>query len=107
MSIDFVIIFWILFITNERAAKLSVCIGVLGCGYPIFMSAIICGMDSRELIYIAPIYASAANVITTLIIWEMFNTAPFFLGILSLSDKNKCLPSRILALDFLRYNASI
>ena len=106
MSIDFVILGWI-FVTTEFAAKLLVCIGVLDCGYPSYTSAIICGTSSQELTYIASIYDSAANVITTLIIWAVFNTAPLFLGVSSFSDKKKCPPARLLALGSMRYYASL
>ena len=82
MSIYFVIHVWILFVTTECAAELLVCIVVLGCGHPILMSAIICGMDLQALIYIAPIYASNDDVSTALIIWTMFNTTLLFIGVL-------------------------
>ena len=87
-----------MFVRTECAAELSVFIIVPGCGCPIYMSAIIYGTTSQEFAYIAPISDSAADVITTLIIWEMFNTALLFLWVSSLSDKKKYPPTGFLAL---------
>ena len=57
------------------------------------MSAIICGTALKEFTYISPIYASDDDVMTTLIIWSMFNTDSLFLGVSSFSDKkNDILP---------------
>ena len=47
---------------------------------PHFEESYFCGTASRELIYIASIYTSSANIITALIIWAMFNTVPVLLG---------------------------
>ena len=69
------------------------------------MSSVLCDMDFQAFTYIAPISASAANFITTLIILEMFNTSPFVLGVYSLSDEKKCHPNRLLALVSLRFDA--
>ena len=71
------------------------------------MSAIICGMDLWGFIHISPISASDANIITTSIIWEMFNTSPLFLGISSFPDKKQFPPTWLLTLGLLRYNASL
>ena len=93
---------WILFITTESEAKLLVLIGVLDCRCPIYISVIICDTDLQAFTYIAPISGSGANVLNTLIIWEIFNTAPLFIRVLSLSDKKKCPPTQILDLGLLR-----
>ena len=98
MSIVFVLIGWVLFITTECADKFSVCIDVLCCGCSISMGAINFVTDSQALKHIAPIYDYVAKVITTLIIWVMLNTALLFLGVLSLSDKNKPPPAWLIAL---------
>ena len=68
MYISFVLLGLILFIPTECEYKLLVFIGVLGCGCPISIIAILCGAALRALVYISHIYASAVNVITTLII---------------------------------------
>ena len=102
MSIDFVLVGLVFFITIECSYKLLVCIGVICCGCPISMRAVICDATSEALIYIALVYASPDKVITTLIIRAMFNTSPLFLGFLSLSDKNKYPPAWLLALVSLR-----
>ena len=59
---------------------------------PIYTSVIICGIDSGAFTYIDPISASTAIVTTTLIIWDMFNTSPLFLGVLSFPDLKNTLP---------------
>ena len=68
MSVDFILLGWILFIITEVAAKLLVCICVLGCGCPILMSAVIFGTALREFTCVDPISDSSAYVMTTLII---------------------------------------
>ena len=55
------------------------------------MGDILCGKDFWEFTYIALIYASAANVVATLIIREIFNTAPLFIGVLSFPNKKNAL----------------
>ena len=87
MSIAFVLLGFTFFVTTACAAKLSVCIGVLGCGCPIYDRVILCGTDSLALMYIAPISASATDVMTAFMIWEIFKTAPFLAGISALLDK--------------------
>ena len=71
------------------------------------MSDIIFGVASWALMYIDHIYASATKVITTLIIWAMFNTASLFLGVLPLSNKKKYPPDWIITLGKLKYYALI
>ena len=86
---------------------LSVCIGVRGCGCPISSSVLRAGTASRPLMNIAPISASAADVITALIIWAMFSTAPLFAGFSESLDIKKCPPARLRAFGSLRYDASL
>ena len=102
MSIAFVLLGCTLFVTTECAAELSVCIGVLGCRCPISDSVILCGTASLALIYIAPIYASAAYIMTALMIWDMFKTAPLLASIAALLDMKKCPPALLLAPGSLR-----
>ena len=92
MSVAFVLLGCTLLVTTKCAVELSVCMGVLGCGWPIFTSVICCGTASRALMNIAPISASVADVITILIICAMFNTAPFFAGTVASFDKKNALP---------------
>ena len=91
MPVSFVLLGWVFYVTNECVDESSVCIGVLGCGCPILISAIICGMDLRAFTYIFQISDSAANFITTMNIWEIFNTVPLFLMV-SLFFKKKTFP---------------
>ena len=49
MSIAFVLLGCTLFVTTACAAELSVCIGVLGWGWPISSNAILCGTEDRDL----------------------------------------------------------
>ena len=102
MSTAFVLLGCTFFVTTECAAELSVCIGVLGCGCPISDRNILCGTASLVLMYIAPISASAADVMTDFMIWLMFKLAPLLAGISALLDKKKCPPARLLAHGSLR-----
>ena len=94
-----------MFITTECAAELSVCMVVLVCGCPIYVSVIICGTASQALMNIALIYALAADVITALIIREKFNTASLFAGMAASFDKKNVLLLCFLSLKCLRYEA--
>ena len=85
------------FVTNTRAVVLSVCIGIGGCLCPIYSTVFLDGMAWRELTKSAPISASAAEVITFLMIWAMLSTAPLFGGFSEWSDRKKCPPARLLA----------
>ena len=71
------------------------------------MSAIICGKYFHTFTYIYTIFYSADDVMIILIIWEILNNAPLFLRILQLSNKKKGPPTRILALSFMSYDASL
>ena len=102
MSIAFVLLGCTLFVTTACAAKLSVCISVLSCGCPISDSVVLCGTVSLALIYIAPVSASVADVITVLMIWAMFKTAPLLAGIAALLDMKKFPPALLLAPGSLR-----
>ena len=97
MYIAFVLLGCKLFVTTECTAKFSVWVGVLGCRCPISDSVVFCGTASLALIYIAPISASVADVITILMIWAMFKTAPLLAGIAALLDMKKCPPALLLA----------
>ena len=102
MSIAFVLLGCTFFVTTARAAELLVCIGVLGCGCPISDSVILCGTAYRALIYIAPISASAADIITAFMIWGIFKTVLLLAGISALLDKKKFPLDRLLAPGSLR-----
>ena len=96
MSIVFVLLGCTLFVTTACAAELPVYIGVVGCGWPISDSVILCGTASLALIYVAPISASAADNMTALMIWATFKTAPLLAGIAALLDMKKFPPARLL-----------
>ena len=70
----------IFLVMTASAIVLSVCIGVGGWRCPISSNVMRMGMASLALIYNAPILASAADVITDLMICAMFKTAPLFGG---------------------------
>ena len=76
MSVDLVACGWRFFITNPRAVVLSVWMGVGGCGWPISSAVVRAGIAWREFMYRAPISASAADDMTALMIWAIFNMAP-------------------------------
>ena len=63
--------------------------GVCGCRWPISTSVIHCGTASPVLMNIAPISASAADVITVLMIYVMFNTTHLFAGMVASFDREK------------------
>ena len=103
MPIAFFLLGCTLFVTKVCAAELSVCIGVLSCRCPISNIVILCGTDYLALMYIAPIAASAADVMTAFMIWAIFKTAPLLAGISALLDTKKFPPARLLAPSSLRY----
>ena len=105
MSIPFVLHGCTLLATTECTAEFSVCMGVHGCGWPISTRVICCGMASRVLMNIAPISVSAADVITVLMIYAMFNTEPLFSEIVASFDSKKFPPARMRDPSSLRYEA--
>ena len=96
VSVDLVAFGWRFFVTNPNDVVLSVCIGVGGCLWTIFSTAVRAGISWRELIYSAPISASAAGVITFFIICAMAKAAPLFSGFGALFDMKKCPRSLLL-----------
>jgi hypothetical protein len=71
--------------------------GVRGCGCPNSLS--VCHMDTTVLALMnsTPSSASAADDITALIIFEMFNTAPLLMGISSVPAINMWPPALLQA----------
>ena len=67
VSVDLVAFGWRFFVTNTSDVVLSVWVGVGGCLWPISSTVVRAGIDFRELIYSAPVSASAAEVITFLL----------------------------------------
>ena len=59
------------------------------------------------LMYIFPFSASSSKVMTTLIIWVMFNTDTLLFGVSSFYNKRKSPPAWILDLSFMLYNVSL
>ena len=80
MSVDLVAFVWRFFVTNPNAVVLSVWVGIGGCLWPIPSAVVRAGIACCELIYSAPISASADEVITFFIICTMVKAAPLFSG---------------------------
>ena len=72
---------------------LSVCIGVLGCGCPISSNVIRIGTASLALMYRAPSSASAADVMTALMICTIVRTDPLLGGNGVSFHMKKCPPA--------------
>ena len=66
--------------------------------WPISSTVVRSSIAFRKLMYSAPIYSSAAEVIPFLIICAMVNTAPSFAGFAAFFDMKKFPPS--LLFDF-------
>ena len=87
-----------LLLTTLSAVELSVWIGV-GCwAWPKNLSVCHAGTASQQLMYSAPISASAAEDMSALIICAMVWIAPLLAGDGVLSDMKKCPPARLRAL---------
>ena len=56
------------------------------------------GIIFLAIMYIAPSFASAAEDITNLMIWEIVRISPFHSGFGSFSDENMWAPARLRAL---------
>ena len=80
--------------------------GVLGCGHPISMSVWHSGIIFFAVINSAAISASAANVITVLIICAIVNTDPLSFGFGSFSERKILAPALLLDHDSFRNTAS-
>ena len=90
------------FFTNHNDVVFSVSIGVGGCLCPVSLTFVCAGIAFRELIYIAPIYTSAVEVISFLMICAIFKTAPLFSGFATLSNMKKFPTDLILTLVLVR-----
>ena len=82
------------------AVELSICMGVFGCRCPNPTSGVRMGSANFALMNSAPNSASAAELITALIICETFKTAQLFRGMSSLLDMKKCHPRLASCLGF-------
>ena len=102
MSVDFVALGCIFWVTKPKAVVLSVCTGVGGCLCPISSRSRLVGMACRVLMKSAAISASAADVITLRIIWAMFRTAPLLGGLTSSLERKKWPPALLLAFGSVR-----
>ena len=80
---------------------LYVWIGVGGCGHPISIKVCVMGTSFLEVIYKAANSASAAEVMTNLITWEMDRIGPFHRWIGSSSDRKIWAPAQLRPLDSL------
>ena len=90
MSVDFVAFGVMRLVRMPCAVELSVCMDVLGCGCPNSTSGVRMGTANFALMNSAPNYASAAELITALVICEKFRRAPLFYGMSSSLDMKKC-----------------
>ena len=91
---------------NPTAVELAVWIGVQGCGQPISMGVLHSGIIFLAMLYSADVSASAADVITVLMIYAIVNTGSLSFCLGSFSERNICAPDRLLAFDLLRNPAS-
>ena len=76
---------------------LSVCIGAGGCLCPRRLRVCWARMASLQLMYRAPILASAADDMTALMICEIVRIAPLLRGTASSFDMTKCPPALLRA----------
>ena len=97
MSMDLVALGVMRLVRTPCAVELSVCIGVFGCGWPNSTSVVRIGTANFALMKSAPNSASAAELITALMICEMLRMAPLLRGISSSLDMKKCPPARLRA----------
>ena len=67
-------------LVNPIAVELSAWICDLGCGQPISMSVLRSVIIILDVMYSAAILASAAEAITDLMIFAIFNTGPSSFG---------------------------
>ena len=86
---DFRSLLAILLVTTPWAVVLSVCIGLGGCLCPIALRACRAGISTLQLMKRSPSYASAAEDIIALMIWEMVTTAPLLAVMGDLLDMKK------------------
>ena len=86
-------------LTTPSSVELHVCNGEGGCGQPISDTVFKIGIISLAVMKSAPNSASAAEVMTNLIICSIVRTGTFHLGSGSLSDKNIWSPTRLRPLD--------
>ena len=88
---------WIVCLTTPNAVLLSTWIGVGGWGCPISINRCCIGTSSRALIYRAPNFASAADIITALMIWNTVSTEPLLAGKRSSLEQKKWPPALLCA----------
>ena len=106
MSILFVCLNIILFITTLTAVVLSTCVGVGFCGYLISIvilrnSTHLCAVINKEANS-----ASATDNITNFIIWTIVRIAPLKVGISTFSDRYICTLARLRAFSSFKYPVS-
>ena len=95
MSIDLVALETILLLMRPSAVLLSVCMGVLCCGWPISSSVLRMGTYVAAFKNNAPSSASADDDITLRMIVDRFSTAPLFGGFPLSFDKRLWPPARL------------
>ena len=101
MPMDFCLCGAMMLLMNPSAVLVLVCIGMVGCGCPVAMSAWRAGMASLQLMYRLPSSASAADDMTDLMICVTVRTAPLLGGSVEFSKRKKWPPAR---LRYLVYN---
>ena len=93
MSMAFVALGKILLLMIPSAVELSVWMGVRGCSCPMAWRIFLMWMASRELMNSPPSSASAAEVMTALMMVETVRMAPLSGGIGSSFERKKCPPT--------------
>ena len=79
---------------------LSVCIGVVGCLWPIVSNAWRAEINYLQLLKRAPNSASATEDTTAFMIYEMVRKDPLFGKTAELSDMKKCPPILLRAFNY-------
>ena len=93
MYIDLVVFRVIILVIMMCAVEISACVGVFGCGYPSSMSVVCIETANFALMNSALNSASAAKLITALVICKTCRTALLFCGMSSSLDmKNLIMP---------------
>ena len=92
----------ILLLMMPSAVELSVWMGVRGCACPMASRIFLIWTDSRALMKRPPSSASAAEVMTALMIVETVRMAPLSGGMGSSFERKKCPPTLLRAAHSLR-----
>ena len=98
-STDLLFHWMMVLLMSPAAVEFSVWTGDGDYFQPISISVRRMGKFSLDVMYSAPSSASAAEDMTSLMIWEIVSIGPFHSGVGSFFDKNIWAPERLCALD--------